>query len=104
MTIISAARSLLAAAVLLLSFAAGAEQVAVPTLTARVTDQTATLSREQASALEQKLQAFESAKGSQLVVLIVPTTGEETIEQYSLRVAETASWKLRPREVAVRAA
>jgi uncharacterized protein len=61
-------------------------------LTGRVTDQTATLSAEQKAALEQTLQAFESRKGSQLAVLIVPTTAPETIEQYALRVAE--QWKL----------
>jgi uncharacterized protein len=42
--------------------------------------------------LEQTLQAFEARKGSQLAVLMVPTTAPETIEQYSLRVAE--QWKL----------
>lgn len=71
---------------------AGAQPVAVPPLSAHVVDQTATLSREQTAALEQTLQAFEASKGSQLAVLIVPTTGEEPIEQYSLRVVE--QWKL----------
>ncbi|MCM2330378.1 MAG: YgcG family protein [Pseudomonas sagittaria] len=74
------------------SLPALAELVAVPPLTARVTDQTATLSREQAAALEGKLQAFEAQKGSQLAVLIVPTTGDEPIEQYALRVVE--QWQL----------
>lgn len=67
-------------------------QIAVPTLEGRVTDQTATLSAEQKAALEKTLQAFEARKGSQLAVLIVPTTTPETIEQYALRVAE--QWKL----------
>ena len=40
----------------------------------------------------QKLAAFEQRKGSQIAVLIVPTTGAETIEQYGIRVAE--AWKL----------
>ena len=70
----------------------GGAQIAVPPLTGRVTDQTATLSAEQKTALEQTLQAFEARKGSQLAVLIVPTTAPETIEQYALRVAE--QWKL----------
>ena len=43
-------------------------------------------------ALEQKLAAFEQRKGSQIAVLIVPTTQPETIEQYGIRVAE--QWKL----------
>ena len=42
--------------------------------------------------LEQKLAAFEAVKGSQVAVLIVPTTRPETIEQYAIRVAE--AWKL----------
>ena len=48
--------------------------VAVPQLTARVTDLTNTLTPDQSSALEAKLAAFEQAKGSQVAVLIVPTT------------------------------
>ncbi len=69
-----------------------AAQIAVPPLTGRITDQTATLTAEQKATLEQTLQAFETKKGSQLAVLVVPTTAPETIEQYALRVAE--QWKL----------
>jgi len=72
--------------------AAAADLQPVPKLTARVTDLTGTLTAGQQNALEQKLAAFESAKGSQLAVLIVPTTGPEDIFQYSFRVADT--WKL----------
>jgi uncharacterized protein len=57
----------------------------------RVTDQTGTLTDEQKSALEQTLRSFEERKGSQVAVLIVPSTAPETIEQYALRVAE--QWK-----------
>jgi uncharacterized protein len=71
--------------------------VAVPPLTGRVVDLTGTLSADQAATLEQKLKAFEDRKGSQLAVLIVPTTQPETIEQYSLRVAE--QWKLGRKKV-----
>ncbi len=67
-------------------------EVAVPPLQARVTDLTGTLTAPQRQALEDKLAAFEAAKGSQIGVLIVPTTEPETIEQYALRVAE--QWKL----------
>lgn len=67
-------------------------QVAVPPLTARVIDQTATLSADTTATLEKTLQAFEARKGSQIAVLVVPTTAPETIEQYALRVAE--AWKL----------
>ncbi|HEX8784515.1 MAG TPA: YgcG family protein, partial [Steroidobacteraceae bacterium] len=64
----------------------------VPPLTARVTDLTGTLTAGERSALEQKLAAFEVAKGSQLAVLMVPTTRPEEIEQYSIRVVD--QWKL----------
>lgn len=71
----------------------GAQELqAVPKLTARVTDQTSTLSVEQRERIEAKLLAFEQEKGAQLAVLIVPTVKPETIEQYSLRVAE--AWKV----------
>lgn len=67
-------------------------EVAVPPLKARVTDLTATLSADQVKALEARLAALEQAKGSQLAVLIVPTTQPETIEQYGIRVA--SAWRL----------
>ncbi len=76
-----------------LSLAAAAQDVQpVPKLGARVTDLTGTLTAGQQTALEQKLSAFESAKGAQLAVLIVPTTQPETIEEYSIRVVD--AWKL----------
>jgi len=64
----------------------------VPPLSARVTDLSGTLTAEQQTALEQKLAAFEARKGSQLAVLIVPTTSPEDIAQYSIRVVD--QWKL----------
>ena len=64
----------------------------IPALTARVTDLTGTLTAEQKAALEQRLQAFEAKKGSQIAVLLVSSTEPESIEQYSMRVAE--QWKL----------
>lgn len=66
--------------------------VAVPPLTGRVVDLTATLTPEQIAALDDKLEAFETRKGSQIAVLMVPTTAPETIEQFSIRVAE--AWKV----------
>lgn len=67
-------------------------EVPVPPLKAHVTDLTATLNAQQQAALEQKLAAFEAKKGSQIAVLIVPTTQPEAVEQYAVRVQET--WKL----------
>jgi uncharacterized protein len=72
-------------------------QAAVPPLTARVTDLTGTLTREQQAGLERMLQAFEARKGSQLAVLMVPSTAPEAIEQYALRVAE--QWKIGRKKV-----
>jgi uncharacterized protein len=72
-------------------------QAAVPPLTARVTDLTGTLTREQQAGLERMLQEFEARKGSQLAVLMVPSTAPEAIEQYALRVAE--QWKIGRKKV-----
>ena len=69
-----------------------AELVAIPELTSRVTDLTQTLSPAEQAQLEQKLAAFEAKKGSQIAVLVVPTTQPEDIAQYSLRVVE--KWKI----------
>jgi uncharacterized protein len=71
--------------------------VPVPPLSARVIDQTGTLTSEQRASLEQTLQTFENKKGSQIAVLIVPTTAPESIEQYSIRVVE--QWKLGRKKV-----
>ncbi len=67
-------------------------QVAVPELSRRVTDLTATLSTGQANALENKLATFEAQKGTQIAVLIVPTTEPEDIAQFGIRVAD--QWKI----------
>ncbi|HWT27914.1 MAG TPA: YgcG family protein [Methylophilaceae bacterium] len=69
-----------------------ADEVAVPPLQQRVTDLTQTLGADQQAALESKLAQFEQQKGSQIAILLVPTTQPEAIEQYSIRVVE--AWKL----------
>ena len=84
------ARAALLAITLCWAVVSGA-QIPVPPLGARVTDQTGTLTDEQKSALEQTLRSFEARKGSQVAVLIVPSTAPEPIEQFALRVAE--QWK-----------
>ena len=84
-------------AVTLFGPAVAQTQVAVPPLTGHVTDLTGTLVPEQKALLEQTLTAFEARKGSQLAVLIVPSTAPEQIEQYALRVAE--QWKLGRKKV-----
>jgi uncharacterized protein len=88
----------IAAVAILLTFAFPAlADVAVPQLTGRVVDQTGTLSSGDVAALSQKLRDFETRKGSQIAVLIVPTTDPETIEQFSIRVAE--AWKIGRKKV-----
>ncbi|HEX6413078.1 MAG TPA: YgcG family protein [Burkholderiales bacterium] len=72
-------------------------QLAVPPLTARVTDQTGTLTREQQAGLERMLQEFEARKGTQIAVLMVASTKPEPIEQYALRVGE--QWKIGRKKV-----
>lgn len=67
-------------------------ETAIPTLKSRVTDLAGTLDASEQQALEQKLATFEQRKGSQLAVLIVASTGQESIEQFGIRVAE--QWKI----------
>ncbi len=69
----------------------------VPALSARVIDQTATLSAADLQALEARLQALEEKSGSQVVVLVVPTTAPEDIAAYAFRVA--SNWKIGRRDV-----
>ena len=64
----------------------------MPPLTARVIDLTGTLSGGAVNRIETELQEFEAKKGSQIAVLIIPTTQPEEIEQYGIRVAD--QWKL----------
>ena len=66
--------------------------VPVPPLIRHVVDQAGLLQPAQAEELDQRLWQFEKAHGSQIAVLIVPTTQPESIEQYSIRVFD--AWKL----------
>ncbi|MBK7356072.1 TPM domain-containing protein [Propionivibrio sp.] len=77
---------------LVVGLAAAQDLQAIPALSARVTDLTATLTADQRSRLDEKLAVFERQKGAQIAVLIVPTVKPETIPEYALRVVE--SWKL----------
>lgn len=67
-------------------------QEAIPTLKSRVTDEMGLLAPQEVQAMEAKLRALEQEKGSQVAVLIVGTTGDEEIEQYSIRIVD--EWKL----------
>jgi len=87
------------AAIMLLSMplmghagATAPQEIAVPALTQRVTDLAGTLDSQQQAALESRLAQFEQQGGSQIAILIVPTTQPEAIDQYSIRVVD--QWKL----------
>lgn len=69
----------------------------VPALAARVLDPTGTLSSSEKESLETKLSDLETSKGSQVVVLMVPTTQPEDIASYANRVANT--WKIGRKDV-----
>ena len=94
-TLVPMLASLLALAMLLSVAGAARAQgdgfVAVPPLTQRVTDLTGTLAPAQRSALENVLADYERTRGSQIFVLMVPTTDPETIDAYSIRVAD--AWR-----------
>ncbi|HMM54476.1 MAG TPA: TPM domain-containing protein [Candidatus Desulfobacillus sp.] len=66
--------------------------VAVPPLAARVTDLSGALDDSQRASLEAALARFEEERGSQIAILLVPSTRPEPIEAYSIRVAE--AWRL----------
>lgn len=67
-------------------------QQAVPALTGHVIDTTGTLAAAQRDGLETRLSEFEKTSGSQVVVLLVPSTQPEDIASYANRVANT--WKI----------
>lgn len=69
----------------------------VPALSARVIDLSGTLDAQQVQALDAKLAAFETERGTQIVILMVPTTSPEDIAAYAFRVADT--WKIGRREI-----
>lgn len=87
----------LGVAILLWAVAAWSAPAPVPPFTGYVVDQTGTLDSTTVTTLARKLSDYETAKGSQVAVLIVDSTQPETIEQYSLRVVE--QWKLGRKQV-----
>lgn len=72
-------------------------QQAVPPLTGHVVDTTGALGAPQREQLEAKLTAFEQARGTQLVLLLVPSTQPEDITSYANRVGN--SWKIGRKEI-----
>jgi uncharacterized protein len=83
----------LALCLLLIAAPAWAQSLApIPALDSPVVDTTSTLDAAQKQQLEAQALALQQRKGSQLQVLMVPSTQPETIEQYAVRVFE--QWKL----------
>lgn len=66
--------------------------VPVPDYRAHVTDTARALADADRAALERQLANFETQRGTQIGVLIVPSTAPEDIADYSQRVAD--AWKL----------
>ncbi len=91
-------KRLLAIAALLVGAAGAAaatpdpNEIPVPKLTAHVIDQTGTLTPGERDSLDAKLADFDRTHGSQVVVLIVPSLGTESIFDFATRV--TDEWKL----------
>jgi uncharacterized protein len=95
-------RAILGLLGLLLSWSIAASALAqslqaVPEASSHVIDTTGTLSTAAREALEQKLAAFETERGTQIGVLVVPTTAPEDIFSYANRVANI--WKLGRKDV-----
>lgn len=77
---------------------AGAQPLrAVPALNARVIDETGTLGATELQSLQARLAAMEQRHGSQVVVLMVPTTTPEDIAAFANRVGN--AWKIGRKEV-----
>ena len=88
----SPARAAIALGFAFLCTVAAAQEVQVPPLSGRVVDAAGVLDGTQKQALENRLEAFELRKGTQIVVLIIDSTVPEPIESFGIRVAE--SWKV----------
>lgn len=73
------------------------ELAPVPPLTARVMDFTNTLKPDEERSLEAKLAAFEKERGTQMAILMLPTTAPEDIAAYAFRVAD--AWKIGRHEI-----
>jgi uncharacterized protein len=89
--------SAMAWVILTLSPAWAQALVPVPALTARVIDQTGTLAAADVAALEQQLQTFEQQRGTQIVVLVLPSTAPEDIADFTQRLGD--AWKIGRRQV-----
>ena len=69
----------------------------IPALSAHVIDKTGTLDAVQLQALDARLTAFEQSRGSQIVILMLPSTLPEDITDYTQRVGD--SWKIGRKDI-----
>lgn len=75
--------------ILLLSPLLASSQVATPKLWGtRIHDEAKVLSPGFVNQLEQQLKVYEDSTSNQIAILIIPTLGDEQIEEYTLRAAE----------------
>ena len=88
----SFATLLLLALLCVAPWARAQQLAAIPALDAPVVDTTGTLDTAAKQQLEQQALALQQRKGSQLQVLMIPSTQPESIEQYTQRVFD--AWKL----------
>jgi uncharacterized protein len=79
-------------AVLAVGTAPASQDRDLPFLSGRVVDEAGLLTDAARSILERRLETFETATGSQIVVATVSGLGDEPIEDYSIRLAE--AWKI----------
>jgi len=77
---------------MLLLQASAAPALDVPTLRSRVTDLAGVLTPNQIAGLESKLKDLEATDSTQVAVLIIPSLEGESLEDYSMRVAD--AWKI----------
>jgi uncharacterized protein len=89
--------TLLFIAIIAPAYLALAQVVSIPPLTGPVTDQAGVLSSTARGEIEREVRALKEEKGSEVAVLIVPSTKPEEIEQFSIRVVE--SWKLGRKDI-----
>jgi len=88
----SFATLLLLALLCVAPWARAQQLAAIPALDSPVVDITGTLDTAAKQQLEQQALALQQRKGSQLQVLMIPSTQPESIEQYTQRVFD--AWKL----------
>jgi uncharacterized protein len=77
---------------LLIGHAALSAALEVPPLRGRVNDTAGMLSEDRAQQLEHRLEQFEQQTGHQIAVLSVSSLQGDTLEDFSIRIAE--SWKI----------